>query len=175
PPAVRPLHDRPPGIKQLFCVEIEIRVPASEEPREEALKPLVGLIERLLEAGASLAVDLSNRPFEGLERLGQIGELSIEVLLALGLLFELVYGRKVDRAEPLDLPFDRLEILRPRGGRCLLRKLREHLLELEAGLPELLGDGFEPHLRFAGGEADVVRGLTRGCDGLLGLVSLLLD
>src|SRR5690606_35919503 len=110
-----------------------------------------------------------------LECLGQVRKLRVEILLALGLLLELVDRGEIDRPEPLDLSLDRLEGLRPRRGRRVLRKSRDDLLEIEPGFPKLLGNGLEPRLGLARGAADAVPRVARGGGGPLDLVSLLLD
>ena len=76
---------------------------AAEQPREALLQAGVDAIERVLEARARFAVDLADRRFERLERVGQILELPVQVFLALGLFLELVDRRQVHLAEPLDL------------------------------------------------------------------------
>src|SRR5690606_19061785 len=102
-------------------------------------------------------------------------ELSVEILLPLGLLLELVDRGEVDGAEPLDLALNRLEVLVPCSSRRLRRQLGQHLLELEARLVELLDDGLEPHLRLPGRKPHAVRRLTSRGDGLLRFVPTLLD
>ena len=88
---------------------------AAEQAREALLQAGIDAIERVLEARARFAVDLADRRFERLQRVGQILELPIEVFLALGLLLELVDRRQVDLAEALDLLRQVRERLFPRG------------------------------------------------------------
>src|SRR5690606_37265953 len=175
PLARRPRHDRHARIEQILAVQLEIRMPAAEEAREEAAKPLIRLLERFLEARPGFPIDLANRLLEGLERLREILELRVEVLLALGLLLELVDRGEVDRAKALNLALDRLERLVPRRRRRVFRELREHLLELEAGFLKLLGHGLEADLRLPGREPHPISGLSSSRDGLLRLVAALLD
>ena len=54
------------------------------------------LVERVLEARARLAIDLADGVLERVERVGEVGELAVEIFLALGLLLELVDRREVD-------------------------------------------------------------------------------
>src|SRR5690606_13578302 len=113
PLAGRTRHDRHARIEQVLPVELEISMAAAEETREQPAEPLIGLLERLFEARPRFPVDLPDRILERLERFGEIGELRVEVLLALGLLLELVDRGEIDRAETLDLPLDRFERLAP--------------------------------------------------------------
>ena len=106
-----------PADEHVFAVHLEIGVAAAEEPREQTAEALVGLVERFFEPRARLAIDLADRVLERLERFGEIRELRVEILLALGLLLELVDRRQVDRAEPLNPALELLERLVPDGGR----------------------------------------------------------
>src|SRR5690606_167529 len=148
---------------------------AAEETREEPPQPLIRLVERLLETRAGFPIYLSDRLLERLERFGEIRELRVEVLLALGLLLELVDRGEIDRPKALDLPLDRFELLVPGGRRRILGKIGEDLLELEAVLLKLLGDGLEPELRLPRRESHRVRRLACGGHGLLRIVAALLE
>jgi len=89
---------------------------------------LVDDLEGLLEPLAGGAVDLADRLLEGVQRVRKVGELAVEVLLALGLFGELVDRREVDVAlELVDLG----EIL---VERRLRRVAAEALVESVAGL-----------------------------------------
>ena len=79
---------------------------AAEQAREALLQAGVDAIERVLETRARFAVDLADRGFQRLERVGQILELPIQVFLALGLFLELVDRRQIHLAESLDLAGD---------------------------------------------------------------------
>jgi hypothetical protein len=78
-------------------------MPAAEEAREQLLDARVDAIECFLEALARFLVDLADRAFERFERGREVGELRVEVGLALGLLVEFLDRREVDGLEPPDL------------------------------------------------------------------------
>src|SRR5690606_19796716 len=175
PLAGRPRHDGDARLEEILAVELQIGMAAAEETREEPPQPLIRLVERLLETRAGFPIYLSDRLLERLERFGEIRELRVEVLLALGLLLELVDRGEIDRPKALDLPLDRFERLVPDGRRRILGKLGEDLLELETGLLKLLGDGLETDLRLPRRESHRVRRLACGGHGLLRLVAALLE
>ena len=75
----------------------------AEQPRELVLEAGVDAIEGVLEARAGFLVDLAHRLFERVERLGEIGELAVEILLALALFLQLVDGGEVHLAELLEV------------------------------------------------------------------------
>src|SRR5690606_13759387 len=105
----RSRHDGDARHQQIVAIELQIGMPAAEEAREYAAQPLIGTIERFLEARPRLSIYLANGALEGLERLAQILELRIQVLLPLQLLLVLVDGREVDRPQPLNSPLQSLE------------------------------------------------------------------
>src|SRR5690606_8341314 len=100
--AGRARHDRDTGGQQVLAVELEIGVSAAEQAREKAPQTLVRLLVSVLELRTRLTIDLADGFLEGLERLGEIVKLRVEVGLALGLLLELVDCGQVDRAAPLN-------------------------------------------------------------------------
>src|SRR4051812_30836984 len=99
--AGRPRHHGHASQQYVFAVELEISMASAEESREQPAEPLVRLFEHLLEPGSRLAIDPANCVLECLERFGEVRVLRVEIRLALGLLFELVDRREVDRAEAL--------------------------------------------------------------------------
>ncbi len=66
--AGRARHDGDAGLQQVLVGQLQIGVPAAEQPRKELLKAVVDLIVGLLETVAGLAVDLADRLFQGLQR-----------------------------------------------------------------------------------------------------------
>src|SRR6185437_7433485 len=76
-------HDGYARIERILADQLEVGVPAAEEPRKPLLEAGVDALESLLEARARLLVDAPHRLLQRLERRSQISELPIEVLLAL--------------------------------------------------------------------------------------------
>src|SRR5690606_30297277 len=109
-------------------------------------------------------------------------ELRVQIRLALGLLLELVDRGEVDRAEPLNLALDLLDLLVPRGGVGVGREARDDLLERETGLGKLLRYGFRAYFRLANRKPHGIGRLAQLVDGLvprsalvLGFAQLVLD
>ena len=76
------------GREQIVAGQLQIRVAAAEQAREQLLDAGVDAVERFLEARARFLVDLADRAFERFERGGEIGQLRVEIGLALRLLVE---------------------------------------------------------------------------------------
>src|SRR5690606_14493859 len=98
PLARRTRHDRDLRRQRIVADELEIRVATAEEARKLLLQPRIDAAEGVLEARARLAVDLAHRLFERFERGGQVGELPVEILLALRVLLQFVDRREIDLA-----------------------------------------------------------------------------
>ena len=77
---------------------------------------------------------------KGRQRGSDILILGVQILLALGLFLELVDCREIDRAEPLNLAPDRVELLGPIFECGVLGKLGSDRIALESGLTELLAN-----------------------------------
>src|SRR5262249_57485945 len=84
---------------------------------------------------------------EGSEWGGEVGELTVEVLLALALIAQLVDGGEIHRAEPLDVGACGAEALFPGRDVSLRWQLRLHGGELATALRELLGERRTAHVR----------------------------
>src|SRR4029077_3797458 len=119
----------------------------AEEPWKLLAQTRVDALERVLEARAGLAVDAPHGFGERIERRREIGELAIEIFLALALIAQLIDRGEVHRAESLDIATRVGELLLPGGHIRVRRKLRLHARELAAGLRELLGERRAPHVR----------------------------
>ncbi len=173
--AGRPRHHCHSGRQHLFADQLQVSRAAPEQARELLLEARVDAVERVLETRSGLAIDLADRLVEGVERLGEVSELPIEVFLALGLLGQLLDGGKVDRAEPLDLSRDLGERRFPGGCTRLGRDLRPDVVELEPRGRELLEHRVAPQLGLLHREADLLEGLARGVDGRLVPEAFLLE
>src|SRR5208283_4272904 len=92
---------------------------SAEQPRKLLLEAGIHPVEGILEARARFAVDLPHRRFESLERVGQILALPVQILLALGLLFELADRREIHLAQALDLSLHLLDLRFPARYRGL--------------------------------------------------------
>ena len=138
PLAGRARHDGHARLEHVLADELEVRHAAAEQARELLLQAGVDPIERFLEAAARLAVDLADRFLERGQRVRQVGELAVEVFLALGLFLEFIDGREVDLAEPLDLLARLGEALLPGGDVRLRHETRSDVRQLEARRRELL-------------------------------------
>ena len=101
------------------------------------MQPGVDAVEGVLETRARLLVDLAHRLLERLERIGEVGELAVEVFLALGLFLELVDGRQVHLAQLLEVAAGRQRLF-PGWRRRHRPRAREDLGQLETRGGELL-------------------------------------
>src|SRR5690606_19189110 len=137
--------------------QLEVRVAAAEQARETLLQSGVDAVERILEARARFTVDFADRRLEGLERLGEILELSVEVFLALGLLLELIDRGEIHLTEPLDLAGKLGEAALPFGDIRLWRHFLVDLLQIELRGAELLEQRFAPHLQLLRRQAHVLQ------------------
>src|SRR5205807_2549228 len=122
-----------------------------------------------------LLVDAPHCLLERRERRREVGVLTVEILLALRLLLELVDGGEIDLSELLDLGTRLGERLLP--GRHVGARLEpgEHLAEVAAGLRELLGERRPPHVSLLGGEACRIELVPRGAHPLLGRQAPLIE
>src|SRR5580693_7454526 len=129
PFAGRTRHDGDPGGQHVLADELEVSMTSAEQAREFILEPGVDALEGLLEARARLTIDAAHRLIEGREGIGEIGELTVEIFLALGVLLELVDRSEVDLAELLEIRAQLGERLLPlrhvRFGRESLADLSE--------------------------------------------------
>src|SRR6185312_14273816 len=155
--------------------ELEVGMPASEEPREFLLEAGVDLLERLVEPRPGLLVDAAHRVLERRKSIREVLELPIEVLLALAVLRELVDRREIDLAELPDrgaslgeplLPGERIGI----GGESLL-----DLLEREPRRRELLRERLAAHSNLLRAQACLLHGRARLEHALLGAHALLIE
>src|SRR5579863_182751 len=168
-------HDGDARVQGIVAHELEVRVPAAEEPRKALLQTGVDALESLLEARARLLVAAPHRLLDGVERGGQVVELPIQVLLALGLLLELVDRGEVDLAEPLDARARLGEPVLPCRDRRIGREGLLHFRELEARLRELLGERLAPDTVLLRGEPRRLHGFPRLADPTLGEHTLLIE
>ena len=71
------------------------------------------LLEGVLEARARLLVDLAHGLLERGQRIGQVGELAIQVVLALGLLLELIDRGEIDLSQARHIGAQSIDLLLP--------------------------------------------------------------
>ena len=79
---------------------------ATEQAREQFLHAGVDLVEGFLEAMAGFAVDLLDRAFQRFHRADQVGQLVVQVGLALALFGMFLDRSQVDRLDPRDFLAD---------------------------------------------------------------------
>ena len=91
-------HDRHPGIEQILAGPRQPGGPTTEDSGKKRLQPLIDSLEGVAEARSGLLVDASNRPFQGLQGLVELGLLRLQIFAPFGLLVVLLDGRQVDRA-----------------------------------------------------------------------------
>ena len=91
---------------------------------------------------------LLHRLFERGERGGHVGELPVEVFLALARFLELVDGGEIHLAQLLEVGARVVQRLFPGRHRGIGRETRENFGEVEARGGELLDDAFATHARF---------------------------
>src|SRR4029077_10860453 len=127
--AGRPRHHGNARGELVLAHELEIGVSAAKEPWELLAQAGVDALEGVLEARARLAIDTPHRFGEGIERRGEIGELAIEVLLALALVAQLIDRGEIDRTEPLGVGAGLGELLLPGKNIRIRGELRLHLAE----------------------------------------------
>ena len=148
---------------------------AAEQARELLAQPGVDALEGILEARARLLVDAAHRILQRGQRRVQVGELPVQVFLALGVLAQFIDRRKIDLPELLDLgarlgegglPFEHAGL----GG-----KTGEHARQIGAGLGELLGQRRTPHVRLLGGQPRGIHRLARRVHAVLGREPLLIE
>ena len=108
----------------------------------------VDAVERVFEARARFLVDLAHRLFERGERGGDVGELAVEVFLALARFLQLVDGREVHLAELLEVGARAVQRFFPGRHRGIGGETGEDLGEVEARGGELLDEAFAAHARF---------------------------
>src|SRR6056297_2392529 len=173
--AGRPRHHRHARGEEILAGELQIGVPAAEKLREQPLEAGVHQVVGLAEARARLLVDLADRPLQRAQCLVQVGQLGVEVLLALGLFLEFVDRGEIDGPEPLDAGAELVQVLFPDLGRGILLHLLEDRLQLEAGSGELLGHAFAAHPYLLGRHAHLVDALAGRFQGGLVGQSLLIQ
>ncbi len=148
---------------------------AAEQARELLAQPHVDALEGVLEARACLLVDAPHRLGQRVERGGEVGELTVEVFLALRLLAQLVDGGEVHRPEPLDVGARLGEDYFPGGDIRLGAQPGEHHGELAAGGDELLGERGAAHVGLLRGEARLLHRFARSLHPLLGAEALFVE
>ena len=136
--------------------------PPPNKPREFVLQSAVDAVEGVLETGSRLAVDLADGLLERVQGIRKVGELPVEVLLALGLLLQLVDRRQVDGAETLDPFGDFHELLIPREDGRILGERGRHPLEIELGRRKLLDQRLAADTRLLHAETDLRERRARG-------------
>ena len=146
--AGRTRHDGDAGFEDVFADQLQVGMTAAEQLREFVLQAGVDAVEGVLEARARFLVDLAHRLFERGERGGDVGELPVEVFLALARFLELVDGREVHLAELLEIGARALQRFFPGRHRGIGGQPGEDLREIEARGGELLHEAFAAHARF---------------------------
>ena len=132
--ARRARHDGDAGREQVIAGQLQIGVSAAEQTREQLLDAGIDAIERFLEARARFLVDLADRAFERFERGRKVGELRVEIGLALRLFVEFLDRGEIDRFEAPDLLLEIGKLALPLLGLGLGRQRVENLVEREARL-----------------------------------------
>src|SRR5215472_8193530 len=101
--AGRTCRDGLAGAEIVLAHELEEGMAGADQARKLLAQAGVDALEGILEARTCLAVDAPHGLCQRIERRGEIGELTVEVLLALTLLAQLVDGGEVHGAEPFDV------------------------------------------------------------------------
>src|SRR5271155_2772607 len=163
----RTRHDGHAGRRPLLARELEVGMAAAEQAREFLLEACIDLLEGILEACAGLAIDLAHGRLQGLQRVGQILALPVEVFLALGLLLELADGREIHLAQALDLALGLLQLRFPARDRGLRREPADQDGELEMSRRELLPDALAAHAHLRCRRSRLVQAGARPLEPLL--------
>jgi hypothetical protein len=120
-------------------------------------------------------LDLAHRLFERVERGGDVGELPVEVFLALAGLLELVDGGQVHLAQLLEVDARRVQRFFPGRDRGVRGETGEDLGELETRGGELLRQALAAHARFLRGHARLFDTGARLVDARLGIHAFLVE
>ncbi len=148
---------------------------AAEQARKLLLQAGIDALEGLLEPRAGLLVDPAHGLLEGIQRRGEVRVLAVEVLLALGLLLQLIDRGEIHLAELLQVDAHLRERLLPLRHARLFREPRVNLRKLEARLGKLLGEALPPDPGFLGGHAGRFHRLAGLIDELLRAQALLIQ
>ena len=159
-------HDRNARGERIIADELQIGVTAAEQARKFVLQAGVDTIEGVVETRARLPIHLAHGLIEGVQCIRDIGELTIQIGLALVLRGELIDRGQIDLAELFDVQAQLLEPLLP-GLRLRVRvEIREHGAELTTRSRELLEQSLASHARGLGREPRLFHGLARRGDAL---------